>query len=215
MLLHNFVVFEGIDGSGTTTQLKEIEKLFENRYGKEKKPLLITCEPTTGEIGKLVRKGLSGEFSFTADTMARLFAADRGEHLYGENGICDQIARGKAVISDRYLFSSLAYQGETGNQDLVRILNRDFPLPEYLFFFDLDPETAMNRIENRSAKPEIYEKYEIQKKVRRRYLDIMSEYEKETSEMNIIRIDAEKPVTEITEKIWTIIQNLPKIKGDE
>jgi dTMP kinase len=77
-----------------------------------------------------------------------------------------QIEAGKAVFSDRYLFSSLAYQGETLSDDLAVSLNRDFPLPEVLLFFDLDAEAAMGRVERRGEDREIYETIAFQRRVR-------------------------------------------------
>ncbi len=207
MILRNFIVFEGIDGTGTTTQLDALKK----RYETASSCVHFTCEPTQGEIGRLIRRSLRGEITLTANSMARLFAADRGEHLYGENGIVSLTASGTAVFSDRYLFSSLAYQGEAGDPELSVELNQHFPLPEYLFYFDIESETAMNRVEKRAGKLEIYEKREFQKKVRMRYADIIASFEKTEPDMQVIRIDASLPISEITEKIWSIVRNLPKM----
>jgi len=207
MILRNFIVFEGIDGTGTTTQLEALRKKFEAAHAH----VYFTCEPTRGEIGKLIRRSLQGEIALTADTMARLFAADRGEHLYGENGIVALTAAGAVVFSDRYFFSSLAYQGEAGDGDLTVELNRHFPLPEYLFYFDIESDTAMNRVEKRAGKLEIYEKREFQKKVRERYAGIIASFERTEPDMRVIRIDASLPIGEIAEKIWSIAGNLPKM----
>lgn len=209
MTLRNFIVFEGIDGTGTTTQLKILQDRYRERQGDLAGKTVFTCEPTSGEIGKLIRKCLKGEIAYTADTLARLFAADRCEHLYGTGGIVGQCAAGKAVFTDRYLFSSLAYQGETGNPELPELLNRDFPNPEYLFFFDIDPEISMARVESRSENLEIFEKRDFQKKVRARYLEIIARAEKCEKDMKIIRIDATESVEEIAKKIWEIAEKLP------
>ena len=211
MTVRNFVVFEGIDGTGTTTQMRILEKKFADKAGSLPVPAIFTCEPTSGEIGKLIRKCLRGEISCTPDTLARLFAADRGEHLYGTNGILELCNQGLAVFSDRYLFSSLAYQGETGDPELPATLNRDFPLPEYLFFFDIDPDISMKRVEDRSSSLEIFEKRDFQKKVRDRYCRIIDEAERNERGMRVIRIDATGSVESIAEKIWGIVGNLPKI----
>ncbi len=209
MTLRNFIVFEGIDGTGTTTQLKILQDRYRERQGDSAEKTVFTCEPTSGEIGKLIRKCLKGEIVYTADTLARLFAADRCEHLYGTGGIVEQCAAGKAVFTDRYLFSSLAYQGETGNPELPELLNRDFPNPEYLFFFDIDPEISMARVESRSGNLEIFEKRDFQKKVRARYLEIIARAEQCEKDMKIIRIDATQTVEEIAQKIWNIAEKLP------
>ncbi len=211
MILRNFVVFEGIDGTGTTTQIERLKSAYALRQGENQNLIHFTCEPTSGEIGRLIRRALRGEIHFTPDTMARLFSADRGEHLFGENGIESLIAQGKAVFSDRYLFSSLAYQGEAGNPDLPLLLNGNFPLPEYLFYFDLDEDTAMSRVEKRAGSLEIYEKRDFQNKVRSRYLEIIERFEHEEKNMKVTRIDASSSIDEIAEKIWSIARNLPKM----
>jgi len=213
MILANFAVFEGIDGTGTTTQLHLLRDRFNARYGESDNPAVFTCEPTGGEIGKLIRRALRGELSYTPETMARLFAADRGEHLYGIGGINSLVAAGKAVFSDRYLFSGLAYQSDAGNRDLSAELNRNFPLPEYLFYFDIDPDIAMDRVEKRSGTLEIYEKRDFQRQVRERYLQIIRDYESLEPDMTVIRIDACKPIEEISDTIWRIASNMPKIKA--
>ena len=104
MMLKNFIVFEGIDGSGTTTQIKKLAE----RFPKEK--VFVSAEPTKNETGLFLRRMLKGEFSVNEKTASFLFAADRCEHLYGKNGILEQIQNGKIALSDRYFFSSLAYQ---------------------------------------------------------------------------------------------------------
>ena len=97
-----------------------------------------------------MRQALFGSVPLHPHTVARLFAADRGEHLYGQGGILESTAAGILSISDRYLFSSLAYQGLTCGQDLPATLNAGFPLPRLLLFFDLDPAVAMARMADRS-----------------------------------------------------------------
>jgi dTMP kinase len=211
MILRNFAVFEGIDGTGTTTQIAELRKRYEGKLDTGNPPVFFTCEPTDGEIGRMIRRALRGEVAFHADTMARLFATDRCEHLYGESGIVSQLGQGRAAISDRYLFSSLAYQGETGDPELPWELNKSFPLPEFLFFFDIDSDVSMDRVERRAEGLEIYEKREFQKKVRSRYHEIILGFERSEPEMTVIRIDATESVGAIAEKIWSVAKNLPKI----
>jgi dTMP kinase len=211
MILRNFAVFEGIDGTGTTTQLNMLRDSYDRNASGEKSPVWFTCEPTSGEIGRLIRRALSGEIALSGDAMARLFAADRAEHIYGAGGIVERLDSGMAVFSDRYLFSSLAYQGETVSTELPRKLNEDFPLPEILFFFDLDPDAAMERVERRAGKLEIYEKRDFQRKVRARYLETVDRFEREEPAMRVIRIDAALPVRSIAEKIWSIASFLPKL----
>lgn len=199
MILKNFIVFEGIDGAGTSTQIKKICE-------KNPQKFFQTAEPTSLETGKFLRKMLGGEFSVDEKTNSFLFAADRAEHLYGKNGIIEQINNGKTVISDRYLFSSLAYQSISCGEELPKLLNSTFPLPEILFFFEIDPEISLKRVDSRNEKKEIYEKIETQKKIAMEYEKIISEYENNPScGMEIIRIDATKSIEEISETISKII----------
>lgn len=199
MILKNFIVFEGIDGAGTSTQIKKICE-------KNPQKFFQTAEPTSLETGKFLRRMLGGEFSVDEKTNSFLFAADRAEHLYGKNGIIEQINNGKIVISDRYLFSSLAYQSISCGEELPKLLNSTFPLPEILFFFEIDPEISLKRVDSRNEKKEIYEKIETQKKIALEYEKIISEYENNPScTMKIIRIDATKSIEEISETISKII----------
>ena len=199
MILKNFIVFEGIDGAGTSTQIKKICE-------KNPQKFFQTAEPTSLETGKFLRRMLGGEFSVDEKTNSFLFAADRAEHLYGKNGIIEQINNGKTVISDRYLFSSLAYQSISCGEELPKLLNSTFPLPEILFFFEIDPEISLKRVDSRNEKKEIYEKIETQKKIALEYEKIISEYENNTyCTMKIIRIDATKSIEEISEAISKII----------
>lgn len=199
MILKNFIIFEGIDGAGTSTQIKKICE-------RNPKKFFQTAEPTSLETGKFLRRMLGGEFSVDEKTNSFLFAADRAEHLYGKNGIIEQINNGKTVISDRYFFSSLAYQSISCGEELPKLLNSTFPLPEILFFFEIDPEISLKRVDSRNEKKEIYEKLETQKKIALEYEKIISEYENNPScTMKIIRIDATKSIEEISETISKII----------
>ncbi len=205
MIARNFVVFEGIDGTGTTTQLQILRRKFAG------KPVHFTCEPTDGRIGSLIREALRGTVKFTPETMAFLFASDRNEHLFGNTGIMENIGNGQAVFCDRYLFSSLAYQGSGIQKKLTESLNSQFPLPEYLFFFDLDPETAMRRVLKRGGELEIYEKLTFQQEVSRRYRDIIAGYRETNPQIRIVDIDASQTIDVISQKIWSIVKDLPKI----
>ena len=227
MVLHNFIVFEGIDGAGTSTQLK----LLQQRPDADR--FFFTAEPTDAPTGTFLRSMLRGTFTVDPRTAAYLFAADRVEHVWGANGaasvnasgnsataaitrngvadanacggnataalahngtasadsnsIAAQCARGKLVVSDRYLFSSLAYQSIDCGMELPRTLNSIFPLPELLFFFDIAPEAALARVDSRGER-ELYEQDAFLRKVRAAYHDVLSHYS--DSGMRIITLDA-------------------------
>lgn len=197
MIIKNFFVFEGIDGSGTSTQIKLLAE--NDKSGK----IVTTAEPTANETGKFLRKMLAGDFSVDPKTAAYLFAADRCEHIYGKNGVLEQTKAGKIVVSDRYIFSSLAYQSVSCGDELPRLVNSPFPLPEILFYFYIDPEISLKRVEARGEAKEIYEKIDYQKKTAELYEKVICEYEKTAAEsgMKIVRIDATKTIEEIADLI--------------
>ena len=198
MVLKNFIVFEGIDGAGTSTQIKKLVEKDPERF-------VATAEPTSGPTGKFLRRMLAGEFHVDEKTNAYLFAADRCEHIFGKGGVKELCESGKTVVSDRYFFSSLAYQSVSCGLELPELLNSPFPLPEYLFFFDINPEVSLARVNARHGSKEIYENLDAQKKIAALYEKIISSYENSTvkrEEMKIVRINATKTIDEISALIW-------------
>lgn len=200
MILKNYIVFEGIDGAGTTTQLKKLAA----RYEADK--VFMTAEPTTNETGKFLRRMLKGDFEVDAKTASFLFAADRCEHIFGKGGIIEQTENGKTVLSDRYFFSSLAYQSVSCGKELPEMLNSSFPLPEILFYFKIDPEISLKRVNSRGEAKEIYEKIDYQKKTAALYDAVMNEYKGEKGKgMRLIEVDATKSIDEISDFIWECV----------
>ncbi len=200
MILKNFIVFEGIDGAGTSTQIKKLVEHDTTRF-------VQTAEPTTNETGKFLRRMLGGEFSVDEKTNAYLFAADRCEHIFGKGGVQELCESGKIVVSDRYFFSSMAYQSVSCGEELPKLLNSPFPLPEYLFYFVINPAISLGRVTARGEKKEIYETIEKQKRIAAQYEKVISEYEKKAVEtgMKIIRIDASKDIETISKEIWDVL----------
>lgn len=196
MVLKNFIVFEGIDGAGTSTQIKKLVESNPEKY-------IATAEPTKGETGLFLRRMLAGDFHVDEKTNAYLFAADRCEHIYGKNGVIQMINEGKTVVSDRYFFSSLAYQAQSCGKELPELLNSPFPLPEYLFYFKIDPTISLGRVNARNEKKEIYEKLELQQKIAALYDEVITSYEspEKSQGMKVIRIAAEKSIDEIAGQI--------------
>ncbi len=197
MILKNFIVFEGIDGAGTSTQIKKLTERDADRF-------VATAEPTGLETGKFLRRMLAGNFQVDEKTNAYLFAADRCQHIFGKGGVKELCESGKIVVSDRYFFSSLAYQSVSCGKELPRLLNSPFPLPEILFFFEINPEISLGRVSARGEAKEIYETIEKQKAIAERYEEVIAEYEKESDEsgMKIVRIDASRDIESIAAEIW-------------
>ena len=194
MILKNFIVLEGLDGSGTTTQAKLLAERLPNG--------VFTFEPSDNAVGTLIRQILRKEKSVTSDTLAYLFKADRCEHLFGKNGIKQQIKDGKTVVCDRYLFSSLAYQSLGCDFDEIYRLNKDFPLPEIVFFIDTPVEECLKRINGRDAAPELFEKAELQRKIYDNYLRGFAAF----SEINLIKLDGTKSIEELLEEELKVIE---------
>ena len=185
MVLKKFIVLEGIDGAGTSTQIKRLVQTNPDKY-------IATAEHTSGPTGKFLRQMLAGDFKVDERTNAYLFAADRCEHIFGKGGVKELCESGKTVVSDRYFFSSLAYQSVSCGLELPQLLNSPFPLPEYLFFFDINPEISLARVNARNESKEIYENLEAQKKIAALYEKVISMYEQNPAlreEMKIIRLE--------------------------
>ncbi|MCL1954678.1 MAG: dTMP kinase [Spirochaetes bacterium] len=205
----NFAVFEGGDGSGTTTQISKLTERFKNI----KKPIFFpTFEPTDEKTGRLIRAILKKETTLEPETLCFLFAADRNEHLYGQDGILAHTKRNELVVSDRYALSSLVYQGIECGDELPQALNSRFPAPELTIFFDLNPEIAIKRIKDRSSH-EIYEYLDFQAKVREKYIYLLKTYSEAGGKVEII--DASGHVQEVADQVWSIISQMPIFKHSE
>jgi dTMP kinase len=163
-----FVVIEGIDGSGTTTQAS----LLAQRLVKEGKHARVTAEPTPGPIGSVIRQVLNGRIVGAGGlapgwaTMALMFAADRMDHVEAE--IEPFVASGGIMISDRYDASSLAYQsvmsGRGGKEavEWIREINKHARRPDLTIVLDVPPNVAGTRREARGQSAQLYEQNEMQ-----------------------------------------------------
>jgi dTMP kinase len=202
-ILSNFIVFEGGDGAGTSTQLDILREKID-ALGQSRR-FFPTCEPTNGPLGRIIRSALGKDLELTGETLAFLFAADRNEHLYGPGGVSARCREGTLVVSDRYVPSSLVYQGLDCGDELPRRLNERFPAPQILIFFDLDPLRALERIEKREKK-ERFEYREFQEKVYRRYQDLLPLYR--DAGVELITDNAAQSIEEVASDIWKVIAPL-------
>ncbi|MGA2641177.1 MAG: dTMP kinase [Spirochaetia bacterium] len=202
-ILQRFVVLEGLDGAGTTTQLR----LLSERLTRDGKPHSATWEPTDGVIGKMLRGILAHDIRAHPRTVALLYAADRSEHIHEpQTGIEARTRRGELVISDRYLFSSLAYQGLECGYEYVLGLNSGFPLPQYLVFLDTPIEVCQERLAER-RKSELYDGASFQTRVREAYLRAIEQYT--GTGMQVSLVDGDRPAGLIHGEIWKILEGMP------
>nr|NJM02940.1 dTMP kinase [Desulfobacula sp.] len=202
-----FIVFEGIDGSGKSTQIQMIS----NRIRDMKLQVYTTFEPTAGTIGSLIRQMLSGKIKIDQRTLAFLFAADRMDHLVNdENGLREKIDQGELVICDRYYFSSYAYHAQHMDMEWVihaNSLNADILRPDLTVFIDVEPETCLERIKNNRSDLEMYEKIDIMKKVRSNYL---TAFERLKDIEKIVVIDGNQPVDHVGDIIFReVMKTIP------
>ena len=203
-ILDRFIVFEGIDGSGTTTQAKRLTAYL-NRNSTHTAE--FTFEPTDRPIGTTIRALLNDPVGAHPWTLALLFAADRNEHLeHSETGICSTIARGVTVVCDRYLFSSLAYQGALAAFDEVETLNCRFPLPKTLFFIDTPIATAQERMRSREAL-DLLEGDAVQTRVEAMYRTVIKEFSKRYPSMVHI-IDGSQDEETVFRRIVSVLDRL-------
>ena len=166
-----FIVLEGLDGSGVSTQ----SVLLEKRLRKKGYKTLLTKEPTTGIIGGMISKALNEDWSASYKSIQLLFCADRARHL--EEVILPAIQNGKIVVCDRYMFSTLAYGFASGvDTHWLYNVNREFRMPDLTLYIDVSPDISSSRLERSKGHRELFEKREMLNKVRKAYLNLAKRF---------------------------------------
>lgn len=199
----NIIAFEGIDGSGKSSQAGLLmEKMRRNNM-----KCVLTAEPSGGEIGSLIRKVLAGKCSVASGALAHLFAADRLDHLLGCCSDVNLLTDDDIfLIMDRYYMSSFAYQADMFGFELLAALNAvaiGYFRPLCHVFIDVTPKTALERISLRGFEKDIYESEQSLIKVRKSYLEV---FEKMSADENIIIIDGERDASDVSNDIWSQIE---------
>jgi len=201
------IVLEGVDGAGTTTQLERVAATLRD----EGRRVLATRQPSDGPIGTLLRQALTrrlglpeGRGPLTPETLALLFAADRTDHLAAT--VIPAIEEGQIVLCDRYVHSSLAYQGAELPMAWVAEINRQ-AIPAHLtVFLEVDVATAAKRRDARGGVEEHFDAELMQRRIARRYKQALAlRAEKE----RIVVLDGARPIPEVTEGILSAIRALP------
>ncbi len=157
------IAIEGIDGAGCTTQIELVYNYLIKRGYKVYK----TKEPTNNVIGQIIHKALKKDYSFKDQTLALLFAADRHEHM---RELENYLKKNYIVLMDRYVLSSIAYQGVSCSPDWIFTLNKYLPSADITVLIDLPPSIALHRIDKSRNSHELFEEVNILKKVRNNYL---------------------------------------------
>lgn len=201
----HFFALEGIDGSGKSTQLK----LLARRLEEEGVPCLATCEPTDGPIGKLLRQVLTGQVKCDSRVVAPLFAADRLDHLLREEaGLCRTVERGVTVLTDRYYFSSYAYQSVDLPLEWVIEVNRPCAgllRPTATLFLDVSPELALERIAQNRDGAELFETRDRLTRTREQYFKAFA---LEQDRERVIVIPGDRDVETVAGDIWRAVRTL-------
>ncbi len=205
-----FIVMEGIDGAGKSTQARLLAEWFRGN-GKE---VVLTKEPTDTAFGKLIRRlvltggreGIIDGARISHEAEALLFAADRAEHVH--KLIKPALKAGKIVISDRYFYSSLAYQWARGlDLEWLIDLNKFAIRPDLVILLDLPAKESMKRINGRSIKTEFDKIAELQRKVRENYLKLAEMF----PEIRIV--NALAPLEDIHNDIVALVEHELLRKG--
>ncbi|MBR2346535.1 MAG: dTMP kinase [Clostridia bacterium] len=199
-----FIVFEGIDGAGKTTQ---VDLLAQNlaSLGRE---VSLSAEPTTLATGKAIRRALSGEEKKSECEMAAMFVLDRIAHnINSETGIRALTERGIDVISDRYYYSSLAYQGTATDYEWVKTMNINSPeirRPDLCIYLDLLPEESLERISRGRESLEIYENLEKLTAVRAKFLSVVEDLRRDGESIYVV--NAARAAEDIAKEIFEIVK---------
>ncbi len=201
-----FIVFEGLDGSGQTTQVNLLvdwlsEKQQKVRFGNAGAHL--TKEPTASLIGGLIRSQLNSDWQSGAECLQLLFAADRLYHL--EKEIIPLLERGITVVSDRYLFSSIAYGEAAGIKDEKWLyeINEHALQPDIVFLLSTSPKVCIERIHSERYSIALFEKEAMLEEVWKNFTKI------ERSHSSILqRINGEAPIDRIAQNVQTVIQGV-------
>lgn len=185
-----FICIEGLDGSGKSTQAKLLTK----KLCKEGYDAFFTAEPSKGKIGCFIRKRLFDKERMSPSVEALLFAADRLEHV--QRVIVPALQAGKIVISDRYVYSSLAYQGCAGlSLDWIDTINANAQKPDLSIFIDVAPEIVLKRLKRKKS---VMENLQTQQRVQ-------EIYQRYVEKGMLKRVDGSKGKNDVLEELYSTV----------
>lgn len=200
----HFIVIEGLDGSGGTTQVQRLAAWLQEHAGVD---VVTTFEPSDGPVGRFIRQALdlsTPEGRLGDAVLPYLFAADRRDHL--DRTILPALERRDTwVLSDRYYHSSLAYQSLSVGLATVASLNAPFRAPDLTVVIDLEPEICLERIERRGGVRERFEALDRLRRIRDAYEDVVVHCR--TRGEAVVRIDGEGTVDEVAARIQAQVRD--------
>jgi dTMP kinase len=207
-----FIVIEGTDGSGVSTQ----SELLEKKLKSERREVYLTKEPTNGPAGAMIRLILTGRLTCNNGikdstpldpyTLALLFASDRMDHLYTD--IVSKLDIGVIVISDRYYLSSFAYQGLSVDFEWLKAINSQCRKPDLTVFLDVPSELSWKRMQRNRWRVELFEEQRKLESVHQNYLEAI-EYLTRQGE-NIVIINGNQPTNEVHRNV---LREVKKVIG--
>ncbi len=200
-----FIALEGIDGSGKSTQIEMLADYLKNQ-GRD---VYLTREPSDLNIGKNIRKYLTGELKADNRVIAALFVADRLEHILDDKeGLLKIKVDGRDIITDRYYFSSYAYQSVDMPMDWIINANSEAAKllkPDATIFIDITPEQAMERINTNREETELFENAERLKATRDKYFEAFDKLKKSE---NVIIVDGSGTPEEVHSRIVEAVKKV-------
>ena len=202
-----FIAFEGLDGSGQSTQANLLYNWLKQKHQKfvlGRPRVHLTKEPTNNIIGGLIRGQLTSDWKTKPECLQLLFSADRAHHL--EKEIIPILKQGSSVITDRYAFSTIAYgASEIEDKNWLIEINKPFILPDLTFFVKVSPRVCLERIRKNRFHLELFEKEQSLTRVWQVYEELAHQFE------NIHIIDGQKPIEEVFEEVKQLIHSKLKL----
>jgi len=187
------IVFEGIDGSGKSTQVQILRKILEDK-GLD---VVDFREPSQSPWGQKIKEKAALPDSLSPEEELELFVKDRKDNV--QKNLRPALAKNKIVLLDRYYFSTMAYQGAKGlDVEKIRQMNESFAIrPDMVFILDVDAGKALHRIQDRKNKDLLFERLDYLVEVRKKFRHFQGE--------NIFHIDSEKTPEEISKIISSVV----------
>lgn len=187
------IVFEGIDGSGKSTQIQILRNILDDK-GLD---VVVFREPSQGPWGRKIKEKAAFPDSLSPEEELELFVNDRKDNV--QKNLRPALAKNKIVLLDRYYFSTMAYQGAKGlDVEKIRLMNEKFAIrPDLVFILDVDAGRALQRIQDRKNKDLLFERLDYLVEVRKIFKSFLGE--------NIFHIDSDNIPGEISDQVASVV----------